>query len=120
MAKQVVNAAVCKCAFGTAPVPLMAQGSAKVICCKQNAATIMDNKFVSFGNCTNPANPAVVAAQGAPVPCTPVIAAPWVPGSPTVLIGGKPALNESCTLMCSYPGGIIKVQPPVVTTVNLP
>jgi len=56
---------------------------------------------------------ATAAAMGAltPMPCIPVLPAPWVPGSPTVLIGGKPALNNSCKLNCAY-GGIISINNP--------
>lgn len=120
MATQVVSTGICKCAFGTAPAIVMAKGTAKVMCCKKFAATIEDNKFITFGSCSNPANPQVVAAQGAPVPCVPAIVAMWVPGSPKVLIGGKPALNNACTLMCSYAGGVISVQTPMGDTVNVP
>ena len=42
----------------------------------------------------------------------------WVPGSPTVLIGGKPALNNSSKLMCAY--GTISIVNPSVTTVQVP
>jgi hypothetical protein len=40
----------------------------------------------------------------------------WVPGSPTVLIGNMPALNNSCKLMCNW-GGIIQVIVPGQFTV---
>ncbi len=111
---------MCKCAFGSAPSVLSVPPAGKVMCCGQSAAVITDNKLPPFGTCSNPANPAVAAAQGAPVPCTPAIAAPWAPGSPTVLIGGKPALNKSCMLMCSYPGGVITINAPMANTVMIP
>ena len=67
-------------------------------------ATILDNKpFVNilpFGLCTSLANP-ITAAQTAaalgvltPGTCTPVMPAPWVPGSPTMLVGNTPALTQ--------------------------
>ncbi len=121
MAFLVKSTAMCKCAFGVAPTPLIVPPSAKVMACGAPSACIMDNKVIPFGMCSNPSNPAVIAAMGAPVPCTPVIAAPWLPGSPTVLIGGKPALNSSSTLMCAYPGGIITIIPPTAAlTVMVP
>ncbi len=121
MANLVKCNAMCKCAFGAAPTPLVVPPSAKVMACGMPAACMMDNVVIPFGMCTNPANPAVVAALGSPVPCTPVIAGPWTPGSPTVLVGGKPALNSSSTLMCAYPGGIITILPPTVAlTVMVP
>ena len=46
-----------------------------------------------------------------PMPCIPVIPAPWVPGSPTVLIANKPALNNSSKLMCAW-GGVISINNP--------
>ena len=85
------------------------------------AATIMDNvpmkNIMPFGMCSSMANPTVAAATAAalgvltPMPCVPVIAAPWVPGSPTVLIANKPALNNSSKLMCNW-GGVISINNP--------
>jgi hypothetical protein len=51
------------------------------------------------------------------MPATPV---PWAPGSPTVLIGGKPALNSTSKLMCAYLGGVIQIQMPAALTVMIP
>jgi uncharacterized Zn-binding protein involved in type VI secretion len=34
------------------------------------------------------------------------VTTPWVPGSPTVLIGGMPALNNSSKCMCSWAGEV--------------
>ena len=87
--------------------------------------TIMDNKLPTFGMCSNPANPAVAAATAAamgvltPMPCVPVTVAPWVPGAPTVLVCGKPLLNNSSKLMCSY-GGVIQVTLTPALTVQTP
>jgi hypothetical protein len=88
-------------------------------------ATIMDNKVTPFGMCSSMANPAVAAATAAalgvltPQPCMPLTVAPWAPGSPTVLIGGKPALNNTSKLMCAY-GGVIQMLAPTVTNVQIP
>ena len=74
----------------------------------------MDSQFATFGMCSNPANPAVIAATAAalgvptPAPCVPVIPTPWMPGCPTVLVCGKPLLNNTSKLMCAY-GGVIQV-----------
>ena len=72
------------------PTPLVNSGN-------QPVATIMDNKPMAnvppFGMCTTPSNPQVAAATSAalgvltPQPCMPVIAAPWAPGSATVMVG---------------------------------
>ena len=75
------------------------------------AATIMDHipfaNIMPFGICNSPGNPAAVAAKavGATVPCTPVTPAPWIPGSPTVLINNFPALNATSKLMCALAAG---------------
>ena len=107
MANPVVNTALCTCSFGAAPIPLMVSSQQTVMMGGQLAATIMDNKFPSFGMCSCPANPSVAAATAAalgvltPMPCVPATVAPWVPGCPTVLVGGKPLLNNSSKLMCA-------------------
>ena len=125
MATQVVATSLCKCAFGTVPVPLAAQ-NATVMACGLPAATIMDKMLPSFGMCSNPANPAVAAATAAalgvltPQPCTPLLTAPWAPGSATVMIGGKLALNNQSTLMCGYPGGVITITSSMANTVMVP
>lgn len=117
-----------QCAFGSAPSVLNVLPQAKVMNVMA-AANIMDNKpmanIMPFLMCSSPANPTVAAATAAalgvltPMPCIPVIPAPWVPGSPTVLIGGQPAVNDSCQLMCAY-GGVISVKNPGQTTINVP
>lgn len=128
MANPMVQTAQCTCSFGLAPATLMVTSQMTVTMCGMPAATIMDGAAMSniptFGMCTNPANPAVAAATAAalgtptPAPCVPVTVS-WVPGCPTVMVCGRPLLNNSCKLMCSY-GGVIQ---PVVTpavTVNTP
>jgi uncharacterized Zn-binding protein involved in type VI secretion len=64
---------------------------------------------------------ATAAALGVltPMPCIPATAAPWVPGAPTVLIAGLPALDNSCKLMCNW-AGVIQVVSPGETTVMIP
>jgi hypothetical protein len=54
-----------------------------------------------------------------PMPCVPVIPAPWAPGSPTVLIANMPALNSDSKLMCAY-AGVIQITNPGQTTVTIP
>jgi hypothetical protein len=123
MAQQVVNGAMLTCSFGVAPSSIVVTPENLVNAGGQPAATAMDHvpfkNIMPFGMCTAPTNPAVLAAQGAPVPCTPVTAAPWVPGCLTVMLSKKPALNSSSTLMCSF-AGVITVQMPGQFTVNIP
>lgn len=125
MAMQTANTAVCQCSFGAAPASLPVPPACKVLACGLPAATVMDNKLPPFGMCSNLANPAVSAATAAaggvltPQPCSPVLTAPWMPGSLTVQIGGKSALNNTSKLMCAY-GGVIQVVSPMATTVVIP
>jgi hypothetical protein len=121
------NGSTCQCSFGTLPCPLTVLPANKVMA-GTPAATIMDNKpFVNlagFGMCSSVVNPAVAAATAAafgvltPQPCIPVIAAPWAPGNPTVLIGSQPALTDSSKLLCTWTG-IITITAPAQTTITL-
>lgn len=116
----VCGGAMVNCSFGVAPSMLNVLPVARVIN-KMPMATIMDHvpmvNILPFGMCSNPANPMVAAATAAalgvltPMPCIPVTTAPWMPGKPTILIGSKPALDNSCKLMCNW-GGVIQVMQP--------
>lgn len=126
MPQLVVNGALLQCSFGAAPSNLIIIPSARVNASKLPAATIMDfapmSNIMPFGMCTTLSNPQVAAATSAamgvltPQPCIPVIPAPWVPGSPTVLIGKKPALTPTSQCMCTW-GGVIKIINPGQQTV---
>ncbi len=121
--------ATLKCSFGVAPSSLLVLPLNRTLVSNMPAANIMDNKpFVNilpFAMCQSLANPMVAAATAAafgvltPMPCIPVTVAPWVPGSPTVLIGNMPALNNSSKLMCSW-AGIIEVLVPGQFTTMVP
>lgn len=125
MANPVVQTSTCTCTFGAAPAVLSVTSQQTVMVCNMLQATIMDNMFPTFGMCSNPANPTVASATAAaygvltPMPCVPAIAAPWVPGAPTVIVGGKPLLNNNSKLMCSY-GGVIQVSMTSAMTVQTP
>jgi hypothetical protein len=79
----------------------------------------------TFGMCQSLANPEVASATTAalgvltPMPCVPVTTAPWISGSPTVLIGSLPALNSTSTCMCSY-GGVISISYAGQVTTTVP
>lgn len=45
-----------------------------------------------------------------PFVCTPALA-PWTPGNPTVLVGGKPMINMQSCAMCAK-GGMVRVIAP--------
>lgn len=125
MANPVVSTTMCTCSFGMAPAVLPVTSQQTVMTCNMPQATIMDNKMPPFGMCTCLGNPAVASATAAafgtltPMPCTPVIPAPWAPGVPTVLVGGKPLLNNTSKLLCAY-GGVIQVTATPAMTVQTP
>lgn len=115
--------------MGAAPSTMTVLPEAMVNAEKKPAASIKDNKpFVNimpFGVCMSLANP-ITASQTAaalgvltPGTCTPMTTAPWVPGSPTVMIKGTPALNATSMCMCSY-GGVVKIQMPGTVTEAIP
>lgn len=116
------------CSFGVAPSVFNATPK-NVLTSFMPAGNIMDNvpimNIPPFGMCTSLANPTVAAATSAalgvltPMPCMPVPAGPWAPGSPTVLVQYMPALNESSQLMCAW-GGVIKFVFPGQTTEMIP
>ncbi|KAB2951937.1 DUF4280 domain-containing protein [Heliorestis acidaminivorans] len=128
MAILVCGGALCQCSFGTAPSSLQIPPMNKVMT-TQAIANIMDNKpmvnVMPFGMCISMANPQVAAATAAalgvltPQPCMPVISAPWMPGSPTVLVGNQPALNNSSKLMCNW-AGIIQITQPGQAKIMVP
>ena len=116
------------CSFGVAPSTLNVLPTNKVLT-SMPIATIMDNvpmlNIMPFGMCSSIANPTVAAATGAalgvltPMPCIPVTSAPWVPGSPMVLIGNYPALNNSSKLICNW-GGVIQITYSGTTNIQVP
>jgi hypothetical protein len=114
--------AMLQCSFGAAPSTLVVLPKNRVLT-QTPDANIMDNipfvNIVPFGTCSSPSNPAVIAALGSPVPCVPVIPAPWMPGAPTVLIGNIPALDNTCKLMCAW-AGVIQITNPGQSTVEIP
>ena len=122
----VTTGAQLTCAFGTGPSTFQVLPTARTNACGVAAATIMDcvpmTNIMPFMMCTTLSNPQVAAATSAaqgvltPMPCIPVTA-PWSPGSPTVKIGGLPALTSSCTCQCTW-GGMITVTSPGQATVN--
>ena len=128
MAMQACMGAMLQCSFGAAPSSLVVLPKNKVLTGTPDA-NIMDNvpmvNIMPFAMCSSVANPTVAAATAAalgaltPMPCVPVIPAPWVPGAPTVLIANMPALDNNCKLTCAY-GGMIQITNPGQTTVMIP
>lgn len=129
MGLQVVNSAVLQCSFGAAPSTLIILPAHRTMAGGQPAANISDQKPMDnippFGMCMSLANPTVAAATAAalgvltPMPCVPVIPAPWVPGSPTVMVDSMPALNNSSQCLCAW-AGVIGIKVPGQFTVQIP
>ncbi|WP_340198802.1 DUF4280 domain-containing protein [Ascidiimonas sp. W6] len=121
MPLQVCMGAMISCSFGAAPASLIVLPVNRVLTSNMPAATIMDHAPVinipPFGVCSSLANPTVASATTAalgvltPMPCIPATVAPWVPGSPTVMVGSIPTLNNTCTLNCMW-GGVITISQP--------
>lgn len=116
MPQQVVAGAELTCTFGMAPSVLVVLPENRVMVEGRPAATIMDHEPIlnipTFGLCNSPANPEVAAATAAamgvltPMPCVPMTMAPWLPGAPTVLIGGCPSLGNPSMCLCNWGGEI--------------
>ncbi len=131
MAQQVYQGATLQCTFGAAPSTLTVIPSPTSVVDTGGlfAATIMDHKpmanIAPFGLCAAPTNPVVITATAAksgtftPMPCMPATPAPWTPGSPVVTIGGKPALNNHCKLLCQW-SGVISITYPGGMKVTVP
>ena len=130
MALLVCMGASLQCSFGAAPSSLIVLPQNRTLTNSvPPAANIMDNKplvnILPFGTCSSLANPTVAAATSAaagvltPMPCLPATTAPWAPGSPTVLIGNMPALNQTSKLMCMW-AGVIQITSAGQTSVQVP
>lgn len=117
--KPVVQGAMCTCTNGMTPVTLGMPPNPP----PSTTTVMIENKLVfcvmdftipqpGFGTCK--ANP----TPSGPGPCVPAITG-WVPNTSTVLIGGKPAVNNSCKMMCSL-GGSISITNPGATKTMIP
>jgi hypothetical protein len=125
----VATGAMMACSFGVAPGTLTVLPIGRVMAEGKPMANINDSKPMvnigTFGMCMSLGNPTTASATSAalgvltPTPCLPMTASPWTPGSPTVTVGGAPALNNSCTCMCSY-GGVITISNPGTTKEMVP
>lgn len=125
MAIQVACGATAMCSFGAAPASLMVLPAHQTMA-TMPAANISDCapmvNVLPFGACNSMSNPVVAAATAAalgaltPMPCVPVPAGTWVPGSVKVMLKGMPALDSAAKLMCSW-GGVIQIVNPGQTKV---
>lgn len=123
MPKLVIHGAKLKCSEGLSPSTLSVLPSSRADGDEQPAATVMDHQpmmnIAPFGMCKAQANPAVAAATAAamgaltPMPCVPVVAAPWSPGASIVTIDGdgQKALTDSSRCACAWSGSIEVTDP---------
>ena len=124
MATFVCMGAMLQCSFGMAPSQFMVPDPTRPKVDNKPRGNIMDNvpmqNIMPFGMCQSMANPTVASATAAacgvltPMPCMPVISAPWMPGGQE-LICNMPALLDNSKLVCMY-GGHISVSNPGHTT----
>ena len=126
MGNFVTQGAVLQCSFGMAPCTLAVIVPTRPKCMNMLMAVTTDftvANIATFGMCQSIANPAVSSAKSAamgvltPMPCVPVITAPWSPGSSQVKVGGIAALTNNSKCMCSY-GGNISITSPGNTAVT--
>ncbi len=113
MAQKLVDGAILMCTFGVAPSPLSVV--IPTVTTETPSANILDAvpmvNIMPFGMCITPSNPEVAAATAAalgvltPMPCIPVTEV-WVPGVPTVMLRGAPAVDVTCKCICAW-GGVI-------------
>lgn len=119
----VTAGAMLACSFGVAPASLIVTAP-RPLAENRPMAAITDTtpaNIPTFGMCMSLANPQVAGATAAalgvltPMPCVPVIPAPWAPGAATSLLGGMPALTLGAVCTCVYAGAITIIGPPAAT-----
>ncbi|WP_420114493.1 DUF4280 domain-containing protein [Pseudactinotalea sp.] len=108
------------CPFGAAPATLVGTSAPTVLIEGKPAITMRDTiplvNVPSFGMCSSPSNPSVVAATAAamgvltPMPCVPVLG-PWSNTTAQTTAGGAPVVTLGSVCTCAY-GGVIQVVNP--------
>lgn len=93
-----------------------------------SVVTVMMNKplvnILTFGMCNSKTNPMVIAATVAaygvhtPMPCLPVIVAPWEKGASHITLGGVQAATKESTCKCTWGGTISVVNTPGLPMTN--
>jgi hypothetical protein len=112
-----------KCSFGVAPSVFVAAPipGTPMVLSAMPAGTIMDilpTNVPPFGMCQSMSNPAVASATAAamgaltPMPCTPVISAPWAPPAVAAHTRMLPVATVDSKCMCAF-GGVISVSAPL-------
>jgi hypothetical protein len=106
MAMLVSTEGVAQCSYGNFPGLFTA--SSENVSATTPAGVVTDFKednITPFGMCSAPTNPDVIAAQGSPVPCVPVLSA-WTPGAARVKVNGVIALDARSKCMCTWAGEV--------------
>lgn len=116
MPKLVGDGAKLRCSEGLAPGSLAILPVQMVDGAGMPTATVNDfvpmQNISPFGMCKTTANPQVAAATSAasgtltPMPCVPVVTAPWSPGAAGVTVAGQKALTAGSTCSCAWSGSI--------------
>lgn len=119
MGNLVCMGAMLQCSFGMTPSSLLV--AEPMVLSTTPSANILDfvpmENILPFGMCTSLTNPQVASATAAamgvltPMPCIPVVVAPWLPGVENVLVRMAPALDDSCKALCTWTGEISIVSP---------
>ena len=107
MANPIVTGAMCTCTFGVAPGVLTVTTQFQTMS-KVPVGTITEKLVTPFGVCS------AIPPPAPPLPCTPIITS-WIPACPTILVGGKPILTNSCKGVCAKGGIISFVSTPAMT-----
>lgn len=118
MRRYVGHGATLRCSAGNTPASLQTPLPGGARSGGRRLATVNDHQphgcVPPFGLCRSLTNPqvaaATTAAQGAltPQPCSPVITAPWSPGSRIFRADGVALLTDDSTCACAW-GGVIDV-----------
>ncbi|MGO1077498.1 DUF4280 domain-containing protein [Inquilinus sp. CA228] len=117
MAEFLTTGCLLSCNCGLTPSVFVAlELPGKPVITGMAAATIMEiipfDNVLPFGMCKSLANPqvasATAAAQGSltPMPCVPVIPAPWEPPSVITSYAGLPMATVQSKCMCAWAGEI--------------
>ncbi len=117
MAVQVSTGAEVLCTFGD--VPAVFAASSENVAATTPAGVITDvepENIATFGMCSAPTNPEVIAATSAalgvftPAPCVPVLM-PWTPGAEGVTVNGVTALDDESECQCAWLGVVTVTDP---------
>lgn len=104
MSQIITSGSICKCSFGSVPMPFNVLPTNMLFGSNLPVATIMDYipviNIPTFGKCMNPYN--VTQA------CVPTVATPWIPMAPTVLVKSFPILTNDSIAFCTLWSGIIQ------------